>query len=261
MGGWKFGLWLIVLLGSMVRFAWAQEATVSPVQVTPASAVQVPPTPEQDYNSGVKSESIREFPEAMEFYHRAADAGHGLAQVRYADLLRQGLFTEDSVKYFRLAADQGNKDGQYGLGVMYRDGEGVKRDYIEARKWFTLAGDQGQEDAIRVMAMSYMKGRMDLDEAAQQSPEALAWIKRAADLNYLPALDALGAAYRAGQLGLEVNIEQADAILAKTNKIRGIVAKEKPKKSALFRLLKGDEAGKDAETKAEKKADKKNWKK
>ena len=43
------------------------------------------------------------------------------------------------VKWFRLAAEQGNADAQYNLGVMYDKGRGVPQDYKTAMKWYTLA--------------------------------------------------------------------------------------------------------------------------
>ena len=40
----------------------------------------------------------------------------------------------EAVKWFRLAADQGDALAQYSLGDMYRTGEGVPQDYGEAVK-------------------------------------------------------------------------------------------------------------------------------
>ena len=46
-----------------------------------------------------------------------------------------------------MAAEQGDSDCQTILGNMYREGEGVKRDYAEAAKWYQLAAAQGDEEA------------------------------------------------------------------------------------------------------------------
>ena len=40
----------------------------------------------------------------------------------------------ESMKWFRLAADQGDADAQTSLGDMYRNGEGVPQDDVEAEK-------------------------------------------------------------------------------------------------------------------------------
>lgn len=45
----------------------------------------------------------------------------------------------ESVKWFRKAADQGVDDAQRLLGLLYRDGNGVKQDYTEAYFWMRLA--------------------------------------------------------------------------------------------------------------------------
>ena len=49
----------------------------------------------------------------------------------------------EAVKWYRLAAEQGDADAQYNLGVMYDNGQGVPQDYAEAVKWYRLAAEQG----------------------------------------------------------------------------------------------------------------------
>lgn len=45
------------------------------------------------------------------------------------------------------AAEQGDAKAQSNLGDMYREGEGVEKDYVEAEKWYRLAAEQGDDDA------------------------------------------------------------------------------------------------------------------
>jgi TPR repeat protein len=45
----------------------------------------------------------------------------------------------EAVKWYRLAAAQGDAFAQFNLGVMYSKGDGVPQDYVQAHKWFTLA--------------------------------------------------------------------------------------------------------------------------
>jgi TPR repeat protein len=49
----------------------------------------------------------------------------------------------EAVKWFRLAADQGNLDAQLNLGRKYTFGVGVPQNHAEAFKWFRLAADRG----------------------------------------------------------------------------------------------------------------------
>jgi len=44
---------------------------------------------------------------------------------------------------------------QYNLGAMYRHGQGVPRDLKESLKWYRLAGDQGDEQARQILPSLY----------------------------------------------------------------------------------------------------------
>jgi len=45
------------------------------------------------------------------------------------------------------------------LGFMYVTGEGMPQDYVEALKWFRLAADQGQANAQCFLGLMYFEGR------------------------------------------------------------------------------------------------------
>ena len=62
------------------------------------------------------------YSEALRWYRLSANQGHS-----------------DATKWFRLAADQGNIEAQFQLGLMYATGEGVYKNYLDARKWFREA--------------------------------------------------------------------------------------------------------------------------
>ncbi len=48
----------------------------------------------------------------------------------------------EAMRWYRLAADQGNARAQSGLGAMYADGQG---DYVSAYMWFSLSAARGYE--------------------------------------------------------------------------------------------------------------------
>ena len=54
---------------------------------------------------------------------------------------------KEAAKLYQLAAEQGDPDARYQLGLMYSNGEGVLQDYKEAAKWFQLAVEQGNISA------------------------------------------------------------------------------------------------------------------
>ena len=42
-----------------------------------------------------------------------------------------------------MAAEQGDEEAQYNLGLMYADGRGVRQDYVEAYAWISTAAVEG----------------------------------------------------------------------------------------------------------------------
>jgi hypothetical protein len=63
---------------------------------------------------------------------------------------RGGLAKDEweAVRLYRLAADQGNANALFNLGVMYKNGRGgLAKDKREAARLYKLAADQGDADA------------------------------------------------------------------------------------------------------------------
>ena len=65
---------------------------------------------------------------------------------------------KESIKWYRLAAEQGLPDAELALGVMYNRGKGVARDPKEGAKWFRLAAEQGNGDAQVRLGALYVTG-------------------------------------------------------------------------------------------------------
>jgi TPR repeat protein len=55
----------------------------------------------------------------------------------------------EAVKYYKLAADQGDSSAQFNLGIMYDNGLGVKQDRIEAKRLYGLACDNRNENGCK----------------------------------------------------------------------------------------------------------------
>ena len=55
-------------------------------------------------------------------------------------------------------AHQGNASAQYNLGVMYKNGDDVIRDYNAAINWYILAAEQGHVDAQFKLGLMYDMG-------------------------------------------------------------------------------------------------------
>ena len=63
-----------------------------------------------------------------------------------------------AVRWWRLAAEQGDASAQYNLALMYDNGEGVPQDYAEAVKWYRLAAEQGIAAAQVNLGVMYANG-------------------------------------------------------------------------------------------------------
>ena len=83
-------------------------------------------------------------PDRIAEIRRLAEQGDTEAQGRlgaiYAYSQGVGVPQDDAeaVRWFRLAADQGQADAQFLLGAMYANGEGVPKDEAEAARWYRL---------------------------------------------------------------------------------------------------------------------------
>ena len=64
-----------------------------------------------------------------------------------------------AVQWFRKAADQGNAGGQFMLGNMYDNGQGVPKDYALAVQWYRKAADQGDANAQNNLGVMYANGQ------------------------------------------------------------------------------------------------------
>ena len=59
-----------------------------------------------------------------------------------------------------LAAERGDADAQYTLGVMYARGDGVTQDYQAAFHWISLAAEQNHTKALSCIGTAYLKGEI-----------------------------------------------------------------------------------------------------
>jgi TPR repeat protein len=56
----------------------------------------------------------------------------------------------EAAKWYRKAADQGDDMAQFNIGTMYANGQGVRRDLVQAYMWFSLsAATQRDQRAIK----------------------------------------------------------------------------------------------------------------
>jgi TPR repeat protein len=97
--------------------------------------------------------------EAIDFFQKIAQEGDIRYQVLLADTYFNGKKYEDAYVCYMQAAQKGNADAQFGLGVMYDD-NGYKKDYQEAFNWYKKAAAQGHAQALFALGVMYKERKI-----------------------------------------------------------------------------------------------------
>lgn len=146
------------------------------------------------YGNGVEEDRK----EALKWYTRAAEQGLPLAQCNlgicyeYGNGVEKNL--EETIKWYTKAANQEYAKAQYLLGKAYDEGEGVAKNDSEAMKWYLKAVKNNYPQA------AYYYGGMLLNGNKQKGitkniPEGVKYLRKAADLKKLDAINSLVGAY------------------------------------------------------------------
>jgi TPR repeat protein len=176
-----------------------------PVAAQAASEPSSPPEPTPPQSSidemvrnGNAARDRKDYAEAMRWYRLAADQGNATAQNNIGWLYDNGWGLKqdyiEAMRWYRLAADQGNASAQNNIGWLYRNGCGVKQDYVEAMRWYRLAADQGNASAQNNIGSLYQNG----SGVKQDYAEAMRWFRPAADRGNAFAQNNIGSLYQNG---------------------------------------------------------------
>ena len=98
------------------------------------------------------------------------------ASIGAVDAQADGVAQNDveALKWYRMAAEQGDAKAQYNLGAMYNNGgEGVDRDYVLAHMWLNLSQVRGDEGARKYMPI--LVKRMTKEQIAEAQKMAREW--------------------------------------------------------------------------------------
>ena len=133
-----------------------------------------------DYSSGLRAYSEGDFDNALIEWRMLAAKGNPDAQYGLGTLYRNGqgvpIDNQAAASWYRLAADQGQASAMYNLGWMYANGKGVVRNYDEAIRLFQLAAEKGIEGAEHNLAAvkhAQMVERSNAHASTQKSSAAL----------------------------------------------------------------------------------------
>ena len=135
-----------------------------------------------DFENGRAAYDIGDFEKALAIWAPAAESGDADSQYGMGLLYSEGIVVpmDDSqaLKWFGLAAEQGQGQSQYKLGVMHANGWGVPMSETEAMKWYKLAAENGVTPAQVSLGTMYQNGF----SVEQDKIEALKWFTVAVKL-------------------------------------------------------------------------------
>jgi TPR repeat protein len=96
-----------------------------------------------DVAAGMRAFQEKDYTTAFNEWKAAAEAGQAEAQFDLGVLYAQGRGVKRDLtqaeQWYRKAATQGNAEAQFALGQMYARGWGVPRDEADAMRWFQMA--------------------------------------------------------------------------------------------------------------------------
>ncbi len=135
----------------------------------------------------------------LETLRQAAERGDAEAQFNLGVMYANGRGVpqnhHEAVQWYRRAAEQGLAKAQFYLGAGYVLGNGVQQDDHEAVQWFRRAAEQDHAAAQRILGMMYANGK----GVPQDDREAMHWYRRAAKQGLAEAQYNLGLMYANGQ--------------------------------------------------------------
>jgi len=135
-----------------------------------------------DFAMGQEAYSVGDYQTALSEWQPLAEEGDADGQfgmgLLYANGFGVSLDDAQALKWYRSAAEQGHATAQCNLAVMHANGWGVPQSDEEAFKWYSLAAEQGVTQAQVSMSKMYSSGF----GVAQDNIQAHRWLSIAAEL-------------------------------------------------------------------------------
>jgi TPR repeat protein len=134
---------------------------------------------------GDSAPGLRNYEESLRWYRAAAEQGQLNAQVILAGTYEFGqrgvqVDHKEAAKWCRMAAEHGNPASMYLLGGHYAEGSGVPQDYIEAHMWFNLAVANGYPSPDAVKERDSVARQMTREQLAEAQRRAREWKPKSA---------------------------------------------------------------------------------
>ena len=158
------------------------------------------------YENGIGMDRNTE--EGVKWFRKAADQGYAAAQVELASCYLLGIGipenNTEAIRLLSLAANQNYSPAQVSLGYSYLYGYKVKMDKNEGVKWYRKAAEQGDASGQFGLGSIYLLG----EGVPQDYAEAVKWYRKAAEQGLAIAQSYLGDMYEKG-LGVPQDYNEA----------------------------------------------------
>jgi len=117
------------------------------------------------YSIGHKAFLEHDYETAVNKLEPLAEEGHFLAQWHMGIINKSILFDIHRAQHwFRQAYKNGHPNAPYQIGVLYRNGYGVKQDHKTAIEWFFKGAELGDADALYNIHLAYDQGRGGIEK-------------------------------------------------------------------------------------------------
>lgn len=125
---------------------------------------------------------------AKEYYRRGAEKSHLNSMQKLAVILDCYGSREEACEWYLKAAELGDAESMYRIGIAYSIGKGVPENDVLAAKWLLKAADMGHPKAQRQIGEFYLHG-WGVEENEQKGLE---WLSKASKNGNVEALFDLG---------------------------------------------------------------------
>jgi hypothetical protein len=131
---------------------------------------------------------------AVDLMRRSAELGYVPAQTALGYWLQYGQYVAsepaEAVEWYKRAARQNDRFGQYALGRAYALGIGGQKDELQGETWLKKAADAGD---------AFAKFYLAIDLQGRDPRQSVVWLHKAADDGIPQAFARLGLALEAGR--------------------------------------------------------------
>ncbi|GBU10276.1 hypothetical protein AwWohl_14140 [Gammaproteobacteria bacterium] len=113
-----------------------------------------------DFAKGSAYYKNKSYADVFQEFKESAAAGDVNAQYNLASMYLYGfpINEKEALKWYTMAANQGDASSQSMLGMMYERGQGVSENKQEAAKWYLLSANQGLAEAQLGLGLMYTNG-------------------------------------------------------------------------------------------------------